>query len=89
MVINPRFLYASFIYKGHLCNPDTIDTCFLSSDSGQPAGEKESSPESEEVQDKAAPVLRERIALTQGSHSPKTHRMQMRISYAETNGEGE
>ena len=66
----------------------TRSTSFLSSDLGKPAGEKEPSPESEEAQDKGDVVLRERIALTHGSHSSKTNRMQMRISYAETTGEG-
>ena len=48
---------------------------------------EKTSPESEETQDEAT-ELKERIALRNGgSHSP-THRMQMRISYAETDGEG-
>lgn len=54
----------------------------------KPVVENASSPESEEAQDEDT-ALRERIALTQqGPHSPKTRRMQMRISYAETDGEG-
>jgi len=61
---------------------------FLSTDSDKPEQETPTSLESEEAQDKGDVVLRERIALTHGSHSPKTHRMQMRISYAETTGEG-
>ena len=51
--------------------------------------EELTSPEAEEAQDKADTALKERQALMKGSHSPKTRRMQMRISYAETNGEGE
>ena len=49
---------------------------------------EKTSPESEETQDEAT-ELKEHIALRNGgSHSPKTRRMQMRISYAETDGEG-
>lgn len=74
--------------QGHFCKLHTRGTSLLSSDSNKPVAEKASSPESEEAQDRADTVLKERIALTHGSHSPKTRRMQMRISYAETNGEG-
>ena len=47
-----------------------------------------SSPESEEAKDeisKQPVVLRKEVSA---SYSPKTRRMQMRISYAETDGEG-
>ena len=74
--------------QGHVCKLYTTRTSFLSSDSSKPVGEREPSPESEEAQDKGDAVLQERISLTHGSHSPKTRRMQMRISYAETAGEG-
>ena len=74
--------------QGPLCKLHTRSTSFYSSDSVKPAGEKESSPESEEAQNKDDAGAQERIALTHGSHSPKTRRMQMRISYAETTGEG-
>lgn len=47
-----------------------------------------SSPESEEAKDeisKQPVVLRKEVSA---SYSPKTRRMQMRISYAERDGEG-
>ena len=50
--------------------------------------EKVSSPESEDAKDeisKQPVVLRKEVSA---SYSPKTHRMQMRISYAERDGEG-
>ena len=52
------------------------------------SAEKVSSPESEEAKDeisKQPVVLRKEVSA---SYSPKTRRMQMRISYAETDGEG-
>ena len=52
------------------------------------SAEKVSSPESEEAKDeisKQPVVLRKEVSA---SYSPKTHLMQMRISYAERDGEG-
>lgn len=52
------------------------------------SAEKLSSPESEEAKDgisKQPVVLRKEVSA---SYSPKTRRMQMRISYAERDGEG-
>lgn len=52
------------------------------------SAEKVSSPESEDAKDeisKQPVVLRKEVSA---SYSPKTHRMQMRISYAERDGEG-
>ena len=52
--------------------------------------ERPPSPEAEEAEDEDT-ALRERVALKKDvspSYSPKTRRMQMRISYAEKDGEG-
>lgn len=61
--------------------------CLSFAASTEPTVEKVTSPEGKEAQDNADTASKEREALMKGSYSPKTRRMQMRISYAETVGE--